>query len=139
MSPENIENIPTIDHKPHAAFFRQSGWLMITAVAAGVLTYGVHFLNKVIDPAEYTAFGVLLTLVACLPVGPVQMVFTQQSALSIATGRRRQLSYLLRLAFCSILVLWLAGAIVVFLLQHSIVTGWHLPGAFSLWVTVVLV
>jgi O-antigen/teichoic acid export membrane protein len=139
MSSEITENIPTIDHKPHAAFFRQSGWLMITAVVGGALTYGVHFLNKVINPAEYTAFGVLLTLVACLPVGPVQMVFTQQSALAIATGRRRQLSSLIRLAFLSILVLWLVGAIAVFFLQHSIVTGWHLPGALSLWVTVVLV
>ena len=139
MSSENTENIPTIDHKPHAAFFRQSGWLMITAVAAGVLTYGVHFLNKVIDPAEYTAFGVLITLVACLPVSPVQMVFTQQSALAIATGRRGQLSGLIRLVFFSILLLWALGAIAVFCLRDSIVMGWHLPGALSLWVTVVLV
>jgi hypothetical protein len=139
MSSESTENIPTIDHKPHAAFFRQSGWLMITAVAGGALTYGVHFLNKVIDPAEYTAFGVLLTLVACLPVGPVQMVFTQQSALAIATGRRGQLSGLIRLAFLWILLLWVLGAIAVHCLQQSIVSGWHLPGAFSLWVTVVLV
>ncbi len=115
MSSEITENIPTIDHKPHAAFFRQSGWLMITAVAGGALTYGVHFLNKVIDPAEYTAFGVLLTLVACLPVGPVQMVFTQQSALAIASGRRGQLSYLIRLTFLWILLLWALGAIAVLL------------------------
>jgi len=27
MSTEKTESVPTIDHKPHAAFFRQSGWL----------------------------------------------------------------------------------------------------------------
>ena len=35
MSAEKIESIPTVDHKPHAAFFRQSGWLMIAAVLGG--------------------------------------------------------------------------------------------------------
>jgi O-antigen/teichoic acid export membrane protein len=139
MSSEKAEPIPTIDHKPHAAFFRQSGWLIITAVGGGVLTYLVHFLNKVINPAEYTAFGVLLTLVACLPVGPVQMVFAQQSALALATGRLGQLSNLIRQAYFWILILWALGATVVLCFQHSIVTGWHLPGALSLWVTVVLV
>jgi O-antigen/teichoic acid export membrane protein len=139
MSAETTESIPTIDHKQHAAFFRQSGWLIMTAVAAGFLTYLVHFLNKVINPAEYTAFGVLLTLVACLPVGPLQMVFTQQSALAIASGRMHQLSALIRQTFIWILILWVLGAGAVLYFQNSIVAGWQLPGAFSLWVTVILV
>ncbi len=139
MSADNTQTIPTIDHKPHAAFFRQSGWLMLTAVSGGVLTYVVHFLNKVVNPAEYTAFGVLLTLVACLPVGPVQMVFTQQSALALAKGRLGQLSNLIRLAFISIFLFWVLGGVVVLIFQQSIVAGWHLPGALSLWVTLLLV
>jgi O-antigen/teichoic acid export membrane protein len=139
MSSEKVENIPTIDHKPHAAFFRQSGWLMTTAVAGGVLTYGVHFLNKVINPKEYAAFGVLVTLIGCLPIGPVQMVFTQQSAMALVSNRLGQLSGLIRLAFFWILILWAAGAAAVLYFQHSIVSGWHLPGTLSLWVTVVLV
>jgi hypothetical protein len=32
MSNSKTETIPTVDHKPHAAFFRQSGWLMIAAI-----------------------------------------------------------------------------------------------------------
>jgi len=139
MSAENAEKIPTIDHKPHAAFFRQSGWLILTAISGGALTYLVHFLNKVISPAEYAAFGALLALVACLPVAPVQMVFAQQSALALATGRTGQLSGLIRLAVVWIFILWLLGAAVVLFFQHSIVSIWHLPGALGLWVTVVLV
>jgi O-antigen/teichoic acid export membrane protein len=139
MSSEKVETLTTIDHKPHAAFFRQSAWLMITGVGGGALTYGVHFLNKVITPTEYTAFVVLLNLVAILPVGPIQMVFTQQAALALATGRLGQLSGLIRLVFLWILILWAVGAAAVFALQHAIITGWHLPGAFGLWVTVFVV
>jgi hypothetical protein len=32
---KKTQMIPTIDHKPHAAFFRQSGWLMIATIAGG--------------------------------------------------------------------------------------------------------
>jgi hypothetical protein len=139
MSGENNPAIPTIDHKPHAAFFRQSGWLMLTAVAGGVLTYLVHFLNKVISPSEYTAFGVLLTLVMCLPMGPVQMVFTQQSALALATGRLGQLSGLIRSVFLWLFTFWALGAMGVLFFQRSIITSWNLPGILCLWVTALLV
>ncbi len=139
MSAENPQNNRTIDHKPHAAFFRQSGWLMLTAVVGGALTYGVHFLNKVIDSAQYDAFGLLLSLVACLPVAPLQMVFTQQTALALNQGRERQLADIMRKGFWGILILSLGVAALVFCFQDRIVSGWRLPGAISLWVTVLLV
>jgi hypothetical protein len=45
-SESNVSVPPTVDHKPHAAFFRQSGWMMIATIFAGMLTFGLHFLNK---------------------------------------------------------------------------------------------
>ena len=57
MNAEKTETIPTVDHKPHAAFFRQSGWLMTAAILGGMMSYGVHFLNKVIPDAEYAEIG----------------------------------------------------------------------------------
>jgi len=134
----NAETIPTIDHKPHAAFFRQSGWLMISAIAGGALTWGVHFLNKVINPAEYSAFGVLLMLVACMPTMPLQMVFAQQSALALATGRERHLAGLIRLAWLWTFIVWALGMVAVFVFRNKIVAGWHLPSELGLWVTMVL-
>jgi O-antigen/teichoic acid export membrane protein len=139
MSAEKVETIPTIDHKPHATFFRQSGWLMVAAVAGGAMSWGVHFLNKVINPEEYTAFGVLLTMVACLPATPLQMVFAQQSAQALATGRERQLSGLIRMTWVGTSVLWALGAVAVFIFQKQIVAGWHLPSAVSLWAAVIVV
>ena len=138
MNTEKTETIPTIDHKPHAAFFRQSGWLMVAAIAGGALTWGVHFLNKAIPAAEYSAFGVLLMVVACLPTMPLQMVFAQQSALALATGRERQLASLIRLTWLWTFILWALGAAVVFVFRKQIVAGWHLPNELGLWVTLVL-
>ena len=140
MSAEKVETIPTIDHKPHAAFFRQSGWLMIAAVGGGILTYGVHFLTKSesVSKAQYAAFGTLLMVVACMPTMPLQMVFAQQSALALATGRERQLAGMIRLAWRWTFILWLIGAVAVVIFQKQIIAGWHLPDASGLWLTLLV-
>jgi len=138
MAVEKVETIPTIDHKPHAAFFRQSGWLMIANIAGGALTLGVHPLNKHISDAEYTAFGVLLMVVSCLPTMPLQMVFAQQSAVALATGRERQLAGMIRLAWLWTFIVWAVGAVTVFLLQGTIVKHWQLPGTAGLLITLPL-
>jgi O-antigen/teichoic acid export membrane protein len=139
MSATKTETIPTIDHKPHAAFFRQSGWLMIANILGGVLTLGVHPLNKHIPDAEYTAFGVLLMVVGCLPTMPLQMVFAQQSALALATGRQRQLAGMIKIAWLWTFLVWATGAALVFVFQGAIVRRWQLPGATGLLVTLPLV
>ena len=134
MSEDNVETIKTVDHKPHAAFFRQSGWLMVAAVGGGALTWGVHFLAKSIPESQYAIFGTLLMVVGCLPTMPLQMIFAQQSALALATGRERQLAGMIRLAWLWTFVLWALGALAVWVFQKQIVAGWHLPDATGLWV-----
>ena len=138
MSTEKVAAIPTIDHKPHAAFFRQSGWLMVANVGAGFLTLGVHFLSKKIPEAQYAAFGTLLMVVACLPTMPLQMVFAQQTAQALATGRERQLAGMIRLAWIWTFVIWALAALAVLVFQKQIVTGWHLPSGSGLRVTLPL-
>jgi O-antigen/teichoic acid export membrane protein len=137
--PEN-PNLPTLDHKPHAAFFRQSGWLMTATIVGGALAYGVHVLAKAssVSKSEYAAFGTLLMLVACLPNLPLQMIFTQQTALALAQGKERQLGSTIRLASLCTFLLWLPAAILVLVFQNQIVTGWHLPNVAALWVTLVV-
>ena len=135
----SAENLPTVDHKPHAAFFRQSGWLMIANIASGGLTCGVHFLAKFVPEAQYAAFGTLLMVVACLPAMPLQMIFAQQTALALANGRERQLSGLIRLAWLWLFLLWALGALAVFIFQKQIVAGWQLTNALGLWAMVAAV
>jgi Na+-driven multidrug efflux pump len=138
MSAEKTEPLPTIDHKPHAAFFRQSGWLMIAGIAGGALTFGVHFLNKRISDSEYSAFGVLMMVAACLPTMPLQMVFAQQTAQALATGRERQLGGMIRLAWLWTFILWALAAIVVLVFERQIAQRWQLPGTTGILVTLPL-
>ena len=88
MSAEKIQTSPVPNRRraPHAAFFRQSGWLMIANIGGGMMFYLVHLLSKKISVAEYGAFGVMLAVAMCVPNMPLQMVFAQQTARALATG-----------------------------------------------------
>jgi len=118
----------------HRAFFRQSGWLMTANVVAGVLSWAVHFLNKKIPDAEYSNFGTLLMVTACVPTLPLQMVFAHQAAQALALHRERQLAGMVRLTVFWLALLWLAIALGVLALQSAIVTRWQVPLA-GLWIT----
>jgi O-antigen/teichoic acid export membrane protein len=127
----------TVDHKPHAAFFRQSGWMMVTTIAAGAFSFGMHFFNKKMDhpDTEYGIFVTLLMVTACIPATPLQTVFAQQSAQALATNRTGQLSSMIRLVWLWTFIVWLVAAVAVLACQGAIVTSWKLPNASGLWVT----
>ncbi len=130
---------PVRTEKQHAAFFRQSGWLMVANIAAGFMSLGVHLLNKVIDPAEYSNFGVLLMVAACVPTIPLQMVFAQQCAQALAKNTERQLAGMVRLTLLCMTGLWVAMALGVLAFQGAIISRWQLPGALALWVTLLTI
>jgi len=134
MSVETANSAPLSAGKQHAAFFRQSGWMMIATVAAGGLSWAVHFLNKKIPDSEYSVFGVLLMVTACIPTMPLQMVFAHQSALALATNRERQLAGMVRLTWLCLTGLWVLAALTLLGFQGQIVSRWQIPGA-GLWVT----
>lgn len=126
------EAIQTVDHKQHAAFFRQSGWLMMANISSGFMMLFVHFLNKIMPDYEYSAFVVLLMVVACLPNLPLQMVFAQQTAQALERGRERQLAHMIRLSWLWSLILWAVAAVFVFLYRQKIVAHWQLPNVTCL-------
>src|SRR5512140_3191290 len=99
MHQETTQSIPakTGAAHSHAAFFRQSGWLMIANIGGGLLMWGVHFLSKAIPKTEYAAFGVLLAVAMVMPTLPRQMVMAQQAAKALATRRETELSGMIRL------------------------------------------
>lgn len=141
MNAEKIETIPAAATKSHAAFFRQSGWLMLANIGGGALMWLVHFLakSKNVPAAEYGAFGVMLAVAMCVPNLPLQMVFAQQTAQALATGRERALAGMIRLAWLGTLGLALLGAAGVFFWQTGILSAWKLPGLAGLWITVLVV
>jgi O-antigen/teichoic acid export membrane protein len=139
MASENSKMIPTVDHKPHAAFFRQSGWLMIANIVAGVMALGVHLLAKKVSEAEYSIFGTMLMVTACVPIMPLQMVFAQQTAGTLATNRERQLAGMIRLGWLWTFILWALAALIVLAFQNQIMQRWELTSAATLWVTLAAV
>ncbi len=124
---------------PHAAFFRQSGWLMIANIGSGVLFYLVHLLSKKISVAEYGAFGVMLAVAMCVPNMPLQMVFAQQTARALATGRQRALAGMIRLAWLGTFGLALLLTVATALWHTQIMAAWKLPTPTGLWITLAVV
>ncbi|MDE3066042.1 MAG: hypothetical protein KGJ60_00680 [Verrucomicrobiota bacterium] len=139
MSEAQTESIPTVEPRSHALFFRQSGWLMIANVGGGLMMLAVHLLNKKIPPAQYGIFGVLLAVAMFVPNMPLQMVFAQQTAQALATGRRRELAGMIRLAWLGTFGLFLLLGLAVFLWQTDILTGWRISNPADLWITVFVV
>jgi O-antigen/teichoic acid export membrane protein len=115
-----------------AAFFRQSGWMMLSTIIGGILMWSVHLLSKKIPAAEYGTLITLFAVVNMIPTLPLQMVFTQQTARALASGGEAQLSGLIRRFWLGILLLWMAGAAVVWVFHQGIATGWHLANPAAL-------
>jgi hypothetical protein len=136
---EATQPVPARTVAQHSSFFRQSGWLMIANVGAGALMWGVHFFSKVIPEKEYAIFGTLLALAMCIPIMPLQMVFAQQAAAALATGRQRQLSGMFRRAWLGITLLWCMGAVVMWFAQAQLVARWELSNPAALWVTMLVI
>lgn len=139
MPTDQIQAAPASEAAHRASFFRQSGWLMIANIAAGLLMWGVHFLSKLISPAEYGIFGTLLAVAMCVPTMPMQMVLAQQTARSLATGRKAELVGTIRLIWLGTTLLSAVLAIGVFLFQKSILERWGMSSASGLWVTMAVV
>ena len=109
-----------------ATFFRQSGWMMIATVTAGVMMWVVHFLSKKIPETEYGTLGTLLAATIIIPSMPLQMVFAQQTAAALATNRQPQLAGMIRLAWLGTFLLWLMAAGVVLIFQKDIVARFEI-------------
>ena len=110
---------------------------MIANIAGGVLMWGLHFLAKRLKEGEYGTFGALLTVIMVLPLMPLQMVFAQQTAKALATGRQRQLAGMIRLMWLGTFVFWLLAMIVVFFQQDNILRQLQIKDSIGLWITMV--
>ncbi|MGA2865342.1 MAG: oligosaccharide flippase family protein [Verrucomicrobiota bacterium] len=136
MPVERVERRPGTEADDRAAFFRQSGWLMLANVGGGALMWAVHFLSRTTGPAEYGLFVTFLSLAMCIPTGPLQTVMAQQTAKALATNRQGELAGLTRLVWLGTLGLWLMGAVVVWVLQNHILAHWKVSNPAGLWITV---
>lgn len=128
-------SVPTSQQEHKAAFFRHSGWLIMTTLAGGALTWGVHFLSKRVPEDEWGVFLALLAVTMCIPANPLQMVFAQQTAAAIATRTERQLAGKIRLAWLGTSGLCVIGALLLYFAQHQIMAHWKIRESSALWIT----
>jgi O-antigen/teichoic acid export membrane protein len=116
-----------------AAFFRQSGWLMIANVVGGAMMLGVHFLSKKVPEAEYGTTGALLAATILIPAIPLQMVFTREAAAALALGNTRALAGKVRKTAAGLTALWLMFALLVLFMQGGIIEHWKISQPVTLW------
>lgn len=139
MPAADIEANKVTQDAHRAAFFRQSGWLMIANIGGGALMWLVHFLAKALPKGEYGAFGVLLSVVMLLPTMPLQMILAQQTAKALATRRERELSGVIRLFVFGTLAVWIVGSLLVLLWQGAILHRWKMTDPTGLYITLPIV
>jgi O-antigen/teichoic acid export membrane protein len=141
MATEKPESIPTIDHKPHAAFFRQSGWLMIAATASGALMYLVHpIVARALPKGEYGVFTTLLQLISLMgiPAVGLQPVIAQQAAAAITDEQHRLVASEFRGIWRAIFFIWLAMAAVAAIFWHQALAGLKIENSAALAMTMVI-
>ncbi len=107
----------------------------MATVIQGGMSFGPHLLSKKISPAEYSIFVTMLMMTSLIPTMPLQMVFAQQTAGTLATDRGRQLSLMIRWGWLLTFFAWAVVALFVLAFQSRIMAGWELTSAATLWVT----
>src|ERR1041385_1434554 len=123
-----------------AAFFRQSGWMMIATTAGGVFMYAVHMVAKLMPKDEYGVFTTLaqiLTLMGIPAIG-LQTVFAQQAAPALTDEHHRGLAGVLRAVMKAIFFLWLLMAGVIFVFRHNVLAGLKIANPAALTMTVII-
>ena len=123
-----------------ASFFRQSGWMMISAFIMGVCMWGIHpLVSKFLPEGKY---GVVLTLLQFLqliaiPTLGLQTVFARQTSAAVTPEQQRKLAGNLRGVMKAVFILWLILVGVVFVYQKDLSAAWKLSNPTALWVTVI--
>jgi O-antigen/teichoic acid export membrane protein len=112
---------------------------MMANIGGGMLNFFVHPLAKSAGPAAYGIFAAFLAVTICIPTMPLQLVFAQQTASSIAKNRRRELVGFIRVAWLVSFLIWLAFAIAAIVAQDTIIQRWKLPNAVALWIALPMV
>lgn len=119
-------------------FFRQSGWLVISTLVAGLFFYAVHKPAASMPEAEYGVFNALLQVLnqMAIPAIGLQTIFMQQTAMGDSEKHRRELAGAVRSVLKVTFLLWLAAAGLVFLFQSHILTVYKIKNPAALWATV---
>jgi O-antigen/teichoic acid export membrane protein len=136
MSAEKTETIPPPDAQPHATFFRQSGWVMLTMTIGGGVMYAVHpIVARHVPKDEYGVFTTLLQVVSMMgiPAAGLAPVFAQQAAAAVTEAQQRAVISTFHGVCRAIVVIWLtmAAGLAIFWKQALAGLQMNNPGALA--------
>jgi O-antigen/teichoic acid export membrane protein len=133
---------PATSHAHHrTAFFRQSGWMMLTATASGALMYAVHpIVSRGVPTSEYGLFTTLLQVISLMTIPAVglQMVFAQQAAAAVTDEQQRRVTSTFRGVWRAIFFIWLAMVAIVGVFWNQTLAGLKIGNPTALAVTVII-
>jgi len=122
-----------------ASFFRQSGWMMITAVGGGALMFLVHVFSKYIPKSEYAVFTVLFQILnwVTIPAIGLQTIFAHQTSAAVTEAQKRQLVGTVWAVTRGIVVIWLLMLFVTIVCHAKIIAHLKITNPAALWITLV--
>jgi O-antigen/teichoic acid export membrane protein len=139
LAEKTLETPPMSDTTQHrASFFRQSGWMMISAVVCGGFAWLVHVYSKVMPDGEYGTVGGLIQVInwMTIPAIGLQTVFAKQSSAAVTEQQKHQLAATFRAVMGWTFVLWLAMAAIAVVEREQLKNALKLTSSVSLWLTV---
>jgi O-antigen/teichoic acid export membrane protein len=126
--------------KPHLAFFRDSGWLMVATVFGGGLMYAVHMIAQKMPKEEYGVFTTLLQVVSLMSIPAVglQSVFAQQAAGTMTPEHERDLAGVFRGVLRGTFLVWMLMAVAAVGLSGQILAALKISNPMALWLTITI-
>ena len=142
------------------SFFRQSGWMMVSAIVGGGFMWAVHpILQKPVDQVElgavteflkrfvqesiskdqYGLFCTFLNLLGLIgiPAIGLQTIFAQQAASAISEPLERQLRTTIRTVLAVIFLIWLVLLLGSLFVQDAVIRVLGIGDAAALWIMLV--
>jgi O-antigen/teichoic acid export membrane protein len=129
------------DHKSHAAFFKQSGWMMFAGLFSGGLMYLVHpVVARSMPKGEYGVFNTLLQVIALMgiPAVGLQPVIAQQAAAAITKEQQRVVASEFRSVWRAIFFIWLVMVVCVAIFWHQTLAGLKIENSNALALVLVI-
>jgi O-antigen/teichoic acid export membrane protein len=121
------------------AFFRQSGWVMLTMTLGGAVMYAVHpVVARHVPKEEYGVFTTLLQVVSLMgiPAAGLAPVFAQQAAAAVTEAQQRAVISTFHGVCRAIFFIWLAMAVTVAVFWKQVLASLQINNPAALAATV---
>jgi len=136
---ETLETPAMTEAAHKSSFFRQSGWMMITAVGGGAMMFLVHIFSKYIPRSEYAVLTSLFSLLnwITIPAIGLQTTFAHQASSAVTEAQKRQLVGTTRAVTFGIFCIWLVMLLITVIWHADFIARLKIANPAGLWIMLV--